>query len=82
MVSRAQVNPLLTFHPGDYEDDIVSVCEANDMDCEGSRGDDVLFECLEGPTISSITLIRSPDKCTGGCQDGGTGESDYCGEIV
>lgn len=79
IVSRTHVELLLTSDPGDYEDDIVSVCEANGMFfCEGDGGDDVLFECLEGPTISAFTLIRSPQYCNSGCQDGGAGNSDYC----
>ena len=40
MVSRTQVLQLLTSRPGDYEDDIVSVCKANSMDCEGKNGDE------------------------------------------
>ena len=52
------------------------------MSCEGGDGDDVLFDCLEGPTISAFTLIRSPYRCRDGCQDGGSGKSDYCGEDV
>jgi hypothetical protein len=79
MVSRTQVIRLLTSHPGDYEDDIVSVCEANSMDCKGTNGDDVRFDCLEGPEISAFTLIRSPFRCSAGCLDGGSGKSDYCG---
>jgi len=79
MASRTQFVRLLTSHPGDYEDDIASVCKANMMSCEGSDGDDVLFKCLEGPTISAFTLIRSPVECSSGCRDGGSGKSDYCG---
>jgi len=81
-VSRRKGIRLLTSHPGDYEDDIASVCQANGMSCEGGDGDDVLFDCLEGPTISAFTLIRSPYRCRDGCQDGGSGKSDYCGEDV
>jgi hypothetical protein len=49
------------------------------MDCEGKNGDDVLFDCLEGPEISAFTLIRSPFRCSLECLDGGSGKSDYCG---
>jgi hypothetical protein len=79
MLSRTRVFQLLTSHPGNYEDEIVSVCEANSMNCEGKNADGVLFDCLEGPVISSVTLIRSPYRCSGQCLDGGSGKSDYCG---
>lgn len=81
-MSRARVIRLLTSHPGDYEDEIVSVCEANSMNCKGNKAEDVLFDCDEGPFISSVTLVRSPQRCGNygfECLDGGSGKSDYCG---